>query len=183
MTFSHERKRLENNSEVIRRRYYRDDFKPRFDLDITQRLKGGADYTFSYLSDDNLCHEPAADILYYFSLEPRTLFVKYRYFFRDFRKKKDEYFSPQDFSTHTISARWRHFLNKEEIFFGANDIYYETGYNLSIDSTGIVSHSVMGGLGWDITKRLQVKGEGQYTHASAKVYEDAGAKASLKYYF
>ena len=41
----------------------------------------------------------------------------------------------------------------------------------------------MGGLTWDITKRLQIKGEGQYTISSTKIYEDAGAKGTLKYFF
>ena len=41
----------------------------------------------------------------------------------------------------------------------------------------------MGGLTWDITKRLEIKGEGQYTIASTKIYEDAGGKASVKYFF
>ena len=174
---------VENNSEVIRRRLFRDDFKVRQDLDITKRLKAGADYTFSYFSDHNRCNEPAADILYYFSLEPKAFYVKYRYAFRNFRKSEDAYFSPQEYSLHTISVRWKHFLNKEEIFFGSKDFFYETGYDVSFDSTGITSHQVMGGLTWEVTPRFQVKGEGQYTIASTKIYEDAGGKASVKYYF
>jgi len=183
MTLSQEQQRLENNSTVIRRRLFRDNFKVRQDVDLTKRLKAGADYTFSYFSEHNRCNEVAADTLYYLSLEPKALYVKYRYAFRNFRKIEADYFSPQEYSLHTISVRWKHFLNREEIFFGANDIYYETGYDVSFDSTGITSHQVMGGLGWDITKRLQLKGEGQYTISSSKIYEDAGAKASVKYFF
>ena len=183
MTLSQEQRRLENNSEVIRRRLFRDDFKVRQDIDITKRLKAGADYTFSYFSDHNRCNEPAADVLYYFSLEPKAFYVKYRYVFRNFRKIETDYFSPQEYSLHTISVRWKHFLNKEEIFFGAKDFYYEAGYDISFDSTGITSHQIIGSLAWDITQRLQIKGEGQYTIASTKIYEDVGAKASVKYFF
>ena len=100
-----------------------------------------------------------------------------------FRKIETDSFSPHEYSLHTLSLRWKHFLNKEEIFFGANDLYYEAGYDLSFDSTGITGHQVMGGLTWDITRRLEIKGEGQYTIASTKIYEDAGAKASVKYFF
>lgn len=184
MTISQEQRRLENNSEVIRGRFFRDDFKVRQDLDLTKRLKAGADYTFSIFSDHNRCNEPAVDVLYYLSLEPKALYVKYRYVFRNFRKNKEpDYFSPQDYSLHTISVRWRHYLNKEEVFFGANDIYYEAGYDVSFDSTGITTHQVLGGLAWDITKCLQIKGEGQYTIASTKIYEDTGAKGTVKYFF
>lgn len=183
MTFSQEQQRLENNSTVIERRLFRNNFKVRQDVDLTKRLKAGTDYTFSYFSDHNNCNEVAGDTLLYLSLEPRALYVKYRYAFRNFRKGQTDYFAPQEFSLHTVSVRWKHFLNKKEVFFGANDIYYETGYDVSFDSTGITSHQVMGGLTWDITKRLQIKGEGQYTIASTKIYEDTGAKGSVKYFF
>ncbi|MBU9889240.1 MAG: tetratricopeptide repeat protein [Candidatus Omnitrophica bacterium] len=183
MTFSQAQQRLENNSAVIEERLFRNDFKLRQDLDLTKRLSAGGDYTFSYLSDHNRCHEVAADILYFLTLEPKAFSLGYRYAFRNFLKRRDDYFSPQEYSLHTLSLRWKHFLNKEEIFFGANDIFYEAGYDLAFDSTGITSHRISGGFGRDVTKRLQVKGEGQYTHGSSRIYEDAGAKATVKYFF
>jgi hypothetical protein len=183
MTLSQEQKRLENNSTVIRDRLVRNNFKVRQDVDLTKRWKAGADYTFSYFSDHNRSSEVAGDTLYFLTLEPKALYVKYRYAFRNFRKIETDYFSPQDYSLHTISVRWKHFLNKEEIFFGANDLYYEAGYDVSFDSTGITSHTVGGSLAWDITKRLQISGGGEYTISSTKIYEDAGAKGSVKYFF
>ncbi len=183
MTLSQEQQRLENNSTVIRDRLVRNNFKVRQDFDLTKRWKAGADYMFSYFSDHNRCSDVAGDTLYFLSLEPRALYVKYRYEFRNFRKIETDYFSPQGYSLHTISLKWKHFLNKEEVFFDANDIYYEAGYDVSFDSTGITGHSVGGSLTWDITKRLQISGGGQYTISSTKIYEDAGAKGSVKYYF
>lgn len=183
MVLSQEQQRLENNSTVIRDRLFQNNFKVRQDVDVTKRLKIGTDYTFSYISDHNNRNDVAADVLCFLSLEPRALYVKYRYEFRNFRKIKTDYFSPQEYSLHTITVRWKHFLNKEEVFFGANDIYYEAGYDVSFDSQGITGHQIMGGLVWDITKRLQIKGGGQYTISSTKIYEDAGAKGSVKYFF
>lgn len=183
MTLSAEQQRLENNSEVIRRRYFQDDFKVRQDLDLTKRWKAGADYSFSYFSNHNHKNEVGADTLYYLTLEPKAFFIKYRYAFRDFKRRDSFYYAPHDYSLHTISVRWKHYLNKKEIYFGADDIYYEVGYDFSMDSTGIISHQIMGGIGWDITKRFQIKGEGQYTHSTTKIYEDAGAKASMRYFF
>ncbi|UCH12442.1 MAG: tetratricopeptide repeat protein [Candidatus Omnitrophota bacterium] len=181
--FSFERNRLENNSVVIRNKYSCDNYKIRADFDITKKLKIGADYLYSGYSDDNYKNEPGGDILYYLSLEPKALYVKYEYFFRDFDKKVNEYFSPHDFSTHTITVNWRHYLNKEEVYFGAADLYYDLRYGVSLDSDDIVGHKFTAGFTWDINERLQIKTEGQYVHSSASVYEDKRALVSAKYYF
>ncbi len=180
---SYERQRLEDNSTVIRGNFRHDSYNARTDFDINKRVKIGADYLYSNYSDGNHKNEPGCDILYYLSLEPKALYIKYRYFFRDFNKKVSEYFSPQDFSTHAIAVHWRHFLNKEEVFFGADNIYYDLGYDISLDSTGIVGHKFTGGFAWDINKRLQVKAEGQCVLSSASVYKDKRALVSVKYYF
>lgn len=180
---SYERKRLENNSAVIRNKYHRDNCNARADFDIDKRLRIGADYLYSGYSDGNHKNEPGGDIQYYLSLRPEALYIKYKYFFRDFGKKVNEYFSPQDFSTHTITAHWRHFLNKEEVFFGADDIFYDVRYDISVDSEDIVGHKFTGGFVWDINKRLQIKVEGQYMCSSASVYEDKRAFISARYYF
>lgn len=183
LRISSQRKAIENNSTVMRNNYYCDNYKTRLDIDIDKRLKAGADYLYAYYSDSNSQHEPAGDVKYYFSLEPKAFYLKYRYFFRDFDEKMTEYFSPQDFSTHAIALHWRHFLNKEEIFFGADDIYYDLGYDVSVDSQDIASHKFSGAFVRDINKRFQLKTEAQYVYSSAGVYEDKRILASLRYRF
>jgi tetratricopeptide (TPR) repeat protein len=183
LILSQERSRLENNSEVIRRRFVRDDFKARQEVDVSKRIKMAADYALTYVSDHNVSHEPAGEVLYYLMLEPRAFYVKYRYAFRDFRREKTEYFSPRDFSLHAISFRWRHYFNPEGVFFGANDLYYEAGYDLSFDSQDVTSHQIRGGLVWDMTHRFQLRGEGQYTVTTSGIYEDTGARTSVKFFF
>jgi len=181
--FDYKRERLENNSTVIKKKRYRDSFKERINLDINKNLKAGADYLFSYYSDDNYKHEPAFDILYYLSLEPMKFSVKYRYFYRTFDERKEEYFSPKRFTTNAITFNWRHFLNKEEIFFGADDLYYDLKYDLTIDSKDIVGHKFSGELNWDINKRLNFNIQGSITNTSAGVYDDRSLITSIKYYF
>lgn len=181
--FSYEREPLKNSSVVIRDNYYSDNFKERVDLDITKRFKLGLDYLFSNYSDDNYKNEPAFDALYYLSLEPKKFSVRYRYFYRDFDDKAKEYFSPKAFSTHTLRLNWRHFLNKEEIFFGADDLYYDITYDMSVDSEDIVTHKFSAELNWDINKRLNLNIKGSAAKASAGVYKDKDIAASLKYYF
>lgn len=181
--FSFERERLENSSTVIRGDYYSDNYKERLDIDIDRRLKLGLDYLFSNYSDGNYRDEPGVDLLYYISLEPRRLSVKYRYSYRVFDEKMPEYFSPKRFSTNTVTFNWRHFLNKEEIFFGADDLYYDLGYDVSVDSEDIVGHKFSAGLNWDIDKRLNFNIQGSVTNTSADVYNDKNVTTSIKYYF
>jgi len=180
---TYDKERLENNSQVIRNYMHRNKFKSRVDLDINKRLKTGADYTYAYYSDDNTLNEPGFDVLYILSLEPRKLSLKYRYYFIEFNDKVSGYFSPKGFTFNTFSLNWRHFLNKEEIFFGANNIYYDLKYNITIDSEYIVGQKFSGKINWDISKRLNFDIKGFVMNSSAGVYEEKGLAVSLKYYF
>ncbi|UCB57027.1 MAG: tetratricopeptide repeat protein [Candidatus Omnitrophota bacterium] len=180
---SFQRERLENSSQVIRRNYYRDNYKQRLYLDITKRLKAGIDHIYSNYSDGNYKHETGADILYYLWLEPKRLSVKYRYFFRDFDNTVQEYFSPRDFSTHKMTIDWRHFLNKEEPFFGADDLYYDLIYDIAVDSEDIVNHKFSVELNRDINKRLNFNIKASLSNSSTDVYKDESIMASVKYYF
>lgn len=182
-SFSFERERLENSSKVIREGFYRDTYKGRLDFDVNRRLKLGTDYLYSNYSNDNYKNELGTDMLFYLSFDPTRLTINYRYFFRDFDRTADEYFSPRDFSTHKITINWRHFLNKEEIYFGADDLYYDLKYDISVDSGDIVSHKFSAEFNWDITKKLQFNIKGSITNSSADVYEDKSAVAAIKYYF
>ena len=181
--FSFERERLENSSTVIRGNYYSDNYKERLDIDIDRRLKLGMDYLFSNYSDGNYKDEQGIDLLYYVSLEPRRFSVKYRYFYRVFDEKMPEYFSPHSFWTNKVSLNWRHFLNKEEIFFGADDLYYDLGYDVSVDSGDIVSHKFSGEFNWDISKRLNLNVGVSLVNSSASVYNGKSITAQMKYYF
>lgn len=182
-SLSYQRHRLENNSTVIRESYYADAFKERVYMDITKRLKIGVDYLFSSYSDGNFKNEPGFDVLYNLSLEPMKFSVIYRYLFREFDKKQTEYFSPKGFTTNRITLNWRHFLNKEEVFFGADDIYYDLKYDITLDSEDIVGHSLSGEFNWDITKRLNFNIKASATGSSTNVYNDRSLRVSLKYYF
>ncbi|MBL7130852.1 MAG: tetratricopeptide repeat protein [Candidatus Omnitrophica bacterium] len=181
--FSYQRERLENNSKVIRDGYYIDNYKERLDIDINKRFKLGMDYLFAGYSDSNYKHEPGLDLLYYFSLDPKRFAVKYRYFYKNFDKKVSDYFSPKGFSTNSLALNWRHFLNKEEIFFGADDLYYDLGYDISVDSGDIVSHKFSGEFNWDISKRLNLNIRASVVNLSASVYRDKSITAQMKYYF
>jgi len=180
---SYEKERLENNSIVIRENYYSNNFKERLLFDATKRLKVGADIVYADYSDDNNRYEPGLDVLYYLSLEPKAFTVKYRCSYKNFKENVNEYFSPQNFWTNTITIDWKHYLNKDEVFFGANDFYYDLSYACSVDSEYVVGHTFTGGIYLDITKRLNFNINGSYTHSSSSIYEEKKAIAAFKYYF
>jgi len=181
--FSQERERLENNSTVVRNRVYRDNYKERLGLDINKRLKAGADYLYSSYSDGNSLHQPGLDILYSFSIDPKRLSLKYRYFYQDFRRKLSDYFSPKGFCVNSLYLNWRHSLNKGGVFFGADELYYDLGYETSCDSHNIVSHKFSAELNWDVNKRLNLNIHASTTDSSCGVYRDKNIIASVKYYF
>lgn len=182
-SFSFERERLENSSQVISEGYYRDNYKQRLDLDVHKKLKLGMDYLYSNYSHHNYSHELGTDMLFYFLFEPTQLTVNYRYFFRDFDNTVREYFSPRDFSTHKIILNWRHFLNKEEIYFGADNLYYDLKYALAVDSENVTTHKFSAGFNWDVNKKLNLNIKCSVTNTSADIYEDKSVAATIKYYF
>ena len=46
---------------------------------------------------------------------------------------------------------------KEDIFFGANDFYYDLKYEFSADSEDVLGHGLRGEIYWDIDKKLNFK--------------------------
>lgn len=183
LAFMYDRQRLQNSSNVIRWHEYEDDCKVRADYSVNTHLKLGADYTYAHYSDRNYRNEPGFDILYFFSLDPLRLSVQYRYFYRAFWYTSPNYWSPKEFMTNELFFNWRHYLNKEEIFFGADDLYYDLGYNVSVDSETIAGHTFSGRLHWDINKRFSLDIKGYFTKSSNKVYKDEGLTGTVKYYF
>lgn len=181
--FSYERQRLENNSLVIRRHYYSDNYKERILLDFNNRFKMELGYLFSRYSDSNYKNEPSAEFTYYFMLEPRSLSLKYKFAYSDYRMQVLEYFSPSGFYTNTIGLSWKHFLNKKEIFFGADDTWYELGYEISLDSEDIATHKFILGFIRDINKRLNFGIKMHAVDSSADVYKEKNIVISLKSYF
>lgn len=182
-TFSYERERLENNSGVIINHYYMDNFRGRMNVDVTKRLKVNADFLYSAYSDNNERWEPGFDLLYFFSFDPLRFSVRYRYFYRQYENKVSQYFSPRGFTTNSFELNWRHYLNKEEIYFGADDLYYDLLYSVSIDSQKVATHKFGAEINWDINKRMNFNVKGSFSRSSYKIYQDASLTAGLKYFF
>ena len=74
-------------------------------------------------------------------------------------------------------------MNKEEIFWGADDLYYDLRYDAAVDSGDIVTHRFAAEFNWDINKKLNFNIEGSVTNSSTDVYEDKHIAASIRCYF
>jgi tetratricopeptide (TPR) repeat protein len=183
LRLNYDRQILDDNSTVIRDYLYRDNFNLRADFNVSRRFKIGADYTIAHYSDNNMLNEPGFDLLCYLNLEPKMFYFKYRYFYKEFKHKDKAYWTPKGLSTNTFTLNWRHFLNKEEIFFGADNIFYDLRYDLSIDSERVAGHKFTCEFNWDISKKLNFNIAGSVMGSSNSVYKEEQARAGFKYYF
>ena len=174
---------LVNSSTVIRERYYADNFVINLSADLNRKLRIGLNYLYSCISDDNIKNEPEIYLAYYFSLEPKRFYIQYRYKYQSFDKEVLEYFSPGSFKTHILSFNWRHFLNAEEIFFGADDLYYDFIYDLAFDSENVFSHHLKVELHKDVNKSFNINLKVGITFSDNNIYEDKNLILSFKIYF
>ncbi len=182
-TFGYARERLENSSTVIRDNFYSDNIQERLTWDYSTWIKLGTDYRLSLISDKNTRNEAGMDLLWYLSIDPKRLAVKYRGTYWNYSHVSDEYFSPNGFWTNSVMINWRHFLNKDEIFFGANDLYYDARYEIAFDAKGVTTHKVGTEIYWDITKQLSFDVSAMYTTTTSDIFNGRNFSAYFRYYF
>ncbi len=131
---THHREAVLDNPDVIRRAIRTDDFDGRVFLSPTRRLTADAGYRYSHRTDSNERREWSQGIKYALTMEPKRLSVSYRYETYGFDDATDLYFSPDSFHTQIVALEFRHYLNKEELFWGSKDTYYELKYAVNFDS-------------------------------------------------
>ncbi len=180
---SMDRRRLENSSEVIRRNFHKDDYRLHLYFDVKRRFKLGGYLEFSNYTGSNYKEEVGLEAKYLFSLDPKRLSLEYYGFWRDFRRSVDEYFSPHNYLWNSLKINWRHFVQKEEIYLGADDQFYDLFYQISIDSLGIVNQKVSGKIHWDFNPKTNFNVNAFYSKSSEDIYEEVGVKALLRHYF
>ena len=142
LTFSHQRRQNVDNSMVFLNKLYMDDYKTRLLYQPTRRWIAGCDYLYSNYSDNNRKDMYGADVGYYLLFEPDSLKLTYRYENYHFNHNDPDYFSPDSFHSNRLQAEWRHYLNKEELFWGANDTYYTAQYEVIFDVRQQVGHQL-----------------------------------------
>ncbi|MDD5326234.1 MAG: tetratricopeptide repeat protein [Phycisphaerae bacterium] len=142
VSLSHLREEITDNDIAFQNERYRDNYKVRGLYKPSRRMEIGADYMYSHYNDDNGRNAYGIDLAYYISYEPRSLKIAYRYEEYQFDRESSEYFSPGNFHYNAVSVEWRHFLNKEEIFWGARDTYYSIRYAVNFDVKNETGHKL-----------------------------------------
>ncbi|MFA5238429.1 MAG: tetratricopeptide repeat protein [Phycisphaerae bacterium] len=142
VSLSHLREEITDNDIAFQNERYRDNYKVRGVCKPSRRTAIGADYMYSHYNDDNDRNAYGIDLAYYISYEPRSLKIAYRYEEYQFDRESSEYFSPDSFHYNAVSIEWRHFLNKQEIFWGARDTYYSIRYSINFDVKNETGHKL-----------------------------------------
>ena len=181
---SHRRQDVIDNVFTLTRKLQRDDYKLRLLLTPNRRLDLGADYTYSRFSDGNIKQAHGFDIKAQILYEPRNLSILYRFEEYRYKQPKDYYFSPSSFHYNGIGIEWQHFLNKEELFWGANDTYYRLRYSINFDVQDQVAHIFYADFFKDWNDKLATHLEWSKTvYEHEKIYSEDKFLFYLKYYF
>ena len=186
LVLSHQRREVVDNSFTFANQLYRDDYKIRTIYRPNRRVSLGGDYMWSNYSDGNTRDEYGFDVSYYLFYEPRSLKATYRYEHYGFDRQNATYFTPSSFHCHIFGLQWKHFLNKEELFWGANDTFYTLGYETRFDysSEHEVGHKIKVGFGHDWNDKCTSRVEWSKTiYETSSIYSENSLMFYTAFYF
>ncbi|MDD3295822.1 MAG: tetratricopeptide repeat protein [Candidatus Omnitrophica bacterium] len=141
-TLSHAREDVMDNGQTLKNNLKRDNYGFAGLLNINRRLAFSAAYIYSDYNDGN--RKKTFDLRgdYFFSYDPHSFKIFYEYQAYGFDKPSDYYFAPSSFHFDAFGLEWRHFLNKEELFWGMNNFYYTLRYMINFDSGDQTGHTL-----------------------------------------
>jgi len=184
VTVSHKKEDVLDNPQTLSANLKRDDYKIRVTAEPNRRISAGADYTYSHYTDTNNKFIYGFDVKGQLIYEPTSLSLTYRYEEYGYHYPSPIYFSPGKFHYNTVTAELRQFLNRGELFWGANDTYYTVKYAVNFDVHDQVGHLLYADFHRDWNNRLST-----HIEWSKKIYEHRNTygeerlTGSLKYYF
>jgi tetratricopeptide (TPR) repeat protein len=133
VTLSHRREDVIENASTLKEKLRRDNFTARLNFAPLRRFTLLSEYIYADYNDENIKKTLGLEAAFQALYEPRSLKIYYRYEQYGFDQARSIYFSPGSFHFNKIGLEWRHYLNKEELFWGANDIYYSFRYAVNFD--------------------------------------------------
>lgn len=133
------------------------------------------------LSDNNLRLESGAEGQWKVIPEPYRLTLTWRSTWYGYTATREAYFTPSYFYEHWIFADWRHYLSREELFWGSRRTYYEVGYGTGFDKNREWGHVIRGGAYSDVRPWLSV---GAQVHFRlGKVYREQRVEGTVRLLF
>lgn len=184
LTISHKREDVLDNGEARKMNLYYDGYRACLAFNLNRRLTLSGDYQYSYYNDQNKKRDYEVEASYILLYEPKFLKLIYSYEEYKFTHAKDYLFTPSSFHANKVGFMWRHFLNKEELFWGINETYYAFKYLYNVDVHGQKGHTIYLDFHHDWNDRLSTYIEWHkqfYEHR--KIYSENELMVYLKYYF
>lgn len=184
LNVSYKRDDFIQNQAMLTEHLQEDRYRARATLTPLKPIEIGVDEAHSHFTDGNSEDNFGGDIGWNILYDPNRLTVRYRWQEWRFRKIEPLYFSPKKFSSQRISLEWEQFLNKNNLYWGANNFSYFLHYEYIMDSGNQRGHAGGIGFNWYITKRLTLRLEEKhiyYEHPG--IYADDEQTLSLKFVF
>lgn len=149
-----------------------------------RRWNVGADYELANYSDGNRRIIAGADFTTHILHDPYRLNLTYRVQNYRFSERREEYWTPSSFVTHTVGVEWQHHLRQSELFQGGKELSYNAAYRLSFEPGGSISRKFEVGVQSDWSNRFSTSLSYQHTWNSVKeVYLDDRLNAEIRWYF
>jgi len=184
LNVSYKRDDFIQNEAMLAEHLQEDQYRARLSFRPIKRLEIGADESHSQFTDGNNLDNYGGDVGWDLLYDPGRLTVKYRW--QDWRFKESEplYFSPHDFPSNRVSLEWEQTLNKNGLYWGANQFSYFLRYEFIDDHGNQLGHAGSVGINWHINKRLTLRIEAKhiyYDHPG--IYADDEQTISLNFIF
>jgi len=184
LTASHRREDVLDNGQTMKSNLKRDDYMGRAAIRPNRRLTFGGDYKYSDYNDGNSRQWYGIDASCIVLHEPRFLKCFYRYEEYAFQKPNYTYFSPGSFHTNSFGVEFRHFLNKEELFWGTNDTYYTARYKVNFDVHDLTAHTIYADFHKDWNDRFSMHIEWHIImYDRQETYREQGLNGYVSYYY
>ncbi len=184
LNLSYDRDDFIQNEAMLAEHLQQDQYRARATWTPIKPLEIGVDEAHSVFTDSNRLDNFGGDIGWNLLSDPNRLTVQYRWQDWRFREIEPDYFSPGNFPSQRISVEWEQFLNKNNLYWGANQFSYFLRYEFINDTGNQRGNSGSIGFNWYINKRLTLRVEAQHlSYDHPGIYKDDEQTVSLIFAF
>lgn len=181
LTIVSKRDDLINNKTVLVKGLHATDIGINAMIKINRFTQTTLEYKQSFINDKNTENYLSYEQQLFFLKAPTELTLIGGINYQDWKTVAVDYFSPQHFWSVPVTLRWRHYLNKNDLYYGARDTYYGVRYKFQVDKGTTIFNG--GGIEFhhDFSNRigLHIETFGNYSN----VYKDFGVFLGFVGYF
>ncbi len=181
ITVSSKRDDLINNKTVLTKGLHSTDVGVNVKINTNRIMQTTLEYKHSFINDANRENYLSFEQQLFLLKAPTELTLIGGINYQNWKIVATDYFSPQHFWSVPLTLRWRHYLNKNNLYYGAKDTYYGVRYKFQVDRGNTIFNG--GGIEFhhDFSNKFGVHCEtfGNYSN----VYKDVGVFVGLVGYF